>query len=110
MSKLIGRKPIEVNINSLSGGVVPVYNSQYGGWDTISKNDLISSSVQLSGSNTIIGNQIISGSLRVTQTVSASLFSGSFYGIGDILAFSGSVATRLYNLELSASVLDAGTF
>jgi len=30
-------------------------------------------------------------------------FSGSLYGIGDILAFSGSVATRLFNLEISAS-------
>jgi len=25
------------------------------------------------------------------------------YGIGDVLAFSGSVANRLYNLEISAS-------
>ena len=30
-------------------------------------------------------------------------FSGSLYGIGDVLAFSGSVATRLFNLEFSAS-------
>jgi hypothetical protein len=37
-------------------------------------------------------------------------FSGSLYGIGDILSFSGSVATRLANLEASASVLDAGQF
>jgi hypothetical protein len=110
MSKLIGRKPVELNINSEQDGNVPVYNSQYGGWDAINKNDLISSSVQLSGSNLLIGNQTISGSLRVTQAVSASIFSGSFYGIGDILAFSGSVATRLFNLELSSSVLDAGTY
>jgi hypothetical protein len=37
-------------------------------------------------------------------------FSGSLYGIGDVLTFSGSVATRLANLEASASVLDAGQF
>ena len=37
-------------------------------------------------------------------------FSGSLYGIGDVLSFSGSVATRLANLEASASVLDAGQF
>ena len=37
-------------------------------------------------------------------------FSGSLYGIGDVLAFSGSVATRLANLEASASLLDAGQF
>jgi hypothetical protein len=30
-------------------------------------------------------------------------FSGSLYGIGDVLAFSGSVHTRLFNLEISAS-------
>jgi hypothetical protein len=30
-------------------------------------------------------------------------FSGSLYGIGDVLTFSGSVATRLFNLEISAS-------
>ncbi len=37
-------------------------------------------------------------------------FSGSLYGIGDVLAFSGSIATRLANLEASASLLDAGQF
>ena len=37
-------------------------------------------------------------------------FSGSLYGIGDVLSFSGSIATRLANLEASASVLDAGQF
>ena len=37
-------------------------------------------------------------------------FSGSLYGIGDVLAFSGSVATRLANLEISASLIDAGQF
>ena len=31
-------------------------------------------------------------------------FSGSLYGIGDVLAFSGSVAGRLFNLEISASL------
>ncbi len=41
----------------------------------------------------------------------ANGFSGSLYGIGDVLAFSGSVAQRLYNLELSSSVgPDAGEF
>ena len=40
----------------------------------------------------------------------AGTFSGSLYGIGDVLAFSGSVATRLANLEASASLLDAGQF
>ncbi len=38
-------------------------------------------------------------------------FSGSLYGIGDVLAFSGSVHGRLYQLELSASFgPDSGEF
>ena len=40
----------------------------------------------------------------------ANGFSGSLYGIGDVLSFSGSVATRLANLEISASLIDAGQF
>lgn len=40
----------------------------------------------------------------------ANGFSGSLYGIGDVLTFSGSVATRLANLEISASLIDAGQF
>ncbi len=37
-------------------------------------------------------------------------FSGSLYGIGDVLSFSGSVANRLAALEASSSVMDAGQF
>jgi hypothetical protein len=37
-------------------------------------------------------------------------FSGSLYGIGDVLAFSGSVAEQFASLHLSASLLDAGQF
>jgi len=61
-----------------------------------------------------------SGSLYKVATTSASIdfryddvtiatittahgFSGSLYGIGDVLAFSGSVHGRLYQLEISAS-------
>jgi hypothetical protein len=40
----------------------------------------------------------------------ATGYSGSLYGIGDILAFSGSVSTRLSNLEASSSLIDAGAF
>jgi hypothetical protein len=47
--------------------------------------------------------------LRGTFTTTHG-FSGSLYGIGDVLSFSGSVATRLANLEASASLLDAGQF
>jgi hypothetical protein len=41
--------------------------------------------------------------VTVATITTAEGFSGSLYGIGDVLAFSGSVAGRLYNLEISAS-------
>jgi hypothetical protein len=50
-------------------------------------------------------NDVIRGKFDITNG-----FSGSLYGIGDVLSFSGSVATRLANLEASASLLDAGQF
>ena len=41
--------------------------------------------------------------VTIATITTANGFSGSLYGIGDVLAFSGSVATRLFNLEISAS-------
>lgn len=41
--------------------------------------------------------------VTIATITAASGFSGSLYGVGDVLAFSGSVATRLFNLEISAS-------
>ena len=41
--------------------------------------------------------------VTIATITTANGFSGSFYGIGDVLSFSGSVANRLYNLEISAS-------
>ena len=41
--------------------------------------------------------------VTIATITAGSGFSGSLYGIGDVLAFSGSVAGRLYNLEISAS-------
>mgnify|MGYP000872797414 CR=1 FL=1 len=40
----------------------------------------------------------------------AGYFSGSVFGIGDVLAFSGSVADQIASLHVSASLLDAGQF
>jgi len=50
-------------------------------------------------------NEQVQGTFTTTNG-----FSGSLYGIGDVLSFSGSVATRLANLEISASLIDAGQF
>jgi hypothetical protein len=41
--------------------------------------------------------------VTIATITTANGFSGSLYGIGDVLQFSGSVANRLYNLEISAS-------
>jgi hypothetical protein len=47
--------------------------------------------------------------VTIATITTGSGFSGSLYGIGDVLAFSGSVAGRLFNLEISASIgPDAG--
>jgi hypothetical protein len=47
--------------------------------------------------------------VTIATITTGSGFSGSLYGIGDVLAFSGSVAGRLINLEISASLgPDAG--
>jgi hypothetical protein len=49
--------------------------------------------------------------VTIATITTAQGFSGSLYGIGDVLQFSGSVATRLFNLEISASFgPDAGQF
>lgn len=40
----------------------------------------------------------------------AGYFSGSLYGVGDVLAFSGSLADQIASLHVSASLLDAGQF
>jgi len=41
-------------------------------------------------------NDVTRGTFDITNG-----FSGSLYGIGDVLAFSGSVATRLYDIEVA---------
>ncbi len=49
--------------------------------------------------------------VTIATITTANGFSGSLYGIGDVLAFSGSVHGRLYQLELSASFgPDSGEF
>ena len=66
MSKLIGRKPVEVNISSPRDGYIPVFNESTRLWETKDYNTL------LTGSNTFYGNQTISGSLFVSGNVFAN--------------------------------------
>jgi hypothetical protein len=73
MSKIVGRRPIEIKISSQLDGYVPVFNSTTRLWDVVNKSDLTSGSATTSGSNTFIGSQTISGSLTVTQGITSSL-------------------------------------
>ena len=64
--------------------------------------------IQASGSLYKVATTVGSVDFRYNDVTIATIttgsgFSGSLYGIGDVLAFSGSVATRLFNLEISAS-------
>jgi hypothetical protein len=79
MAKIVGRRPIELKISDQLNGYIPVFNSSSRLWGTISKNDFITGSATTSGSNLFIGNQIISGSLIVTQGITGSLFGTASY-------------------------------
>ena len=65
--------------------------------------------IQASGSLYKVATTVGSVDFRYNDVTIATIttgsgFSGSLYGIGDVLAFSGSVAGRLFNLEISASL------
>ena len=60
MSKLIGRKPVEVNISSPKQNHIPFYNETTRLWETRNINGFIT------GSNTFFGDQTITGSLFIS--------------------------------------------
>ena len=70
MSKLIGRKPVEVNISSPKQNHIPFFNETTRLWETRNVNGFIT------GSNTFIGDQTISGSLYVSGNVLAKNLQG----------------------------------
>jgi hypothetical protein len=74
MSKLIGRKPIEVNISSPKQNHIPYFNESTRLWETENINAFIT------GSNTFIGNQTISGSLFISGNVFANNLNGVVSG------------------------------
>ena len=62
--------------------------------------------IQASGSNYKVATTTTGVELRYNDVTRGTFditngFSGSLYGIGDVLAFSGSVATRLYDIEVA---------
>jgi hypothetical protein len=85
MSKLNGRKPVDIKLPDLKNGFIPIYDGTIRVWSTVDYGSLVSSSANLSGSNVFIGDQVISGSLLVTKNVTASFFTGSFVGDGSNL-------------------------
>ena len=66
MSKLIGRKPVEVNISSPKQNHIPYFNESTRLWETNNINTFIT------GSNTFNGDQTISGSLFISGNVFAN--------------------------------------
>ena len=79
MSKIVGRKPIEIKLYDQQNGRVPLFDSASRLWTTIDRYVLTSGSAVTSGSNTFTGNQTISGSLTVTQGITGSLFGTASY-------------------------------
>jgi hypothetical protein len=70
MSKLIGRKPVEVNISSPQQNHIPFFNESTRLWETRNINGFIT------GSNTFIGNQTITGSLFISGNVLSNNLQG----------------------------------
>jgi hypothetical protein len=70
MSKLIGRKPVEVNISSPKQNHIPFFNETTRLWETRNVDGFIT------GSNTFIGDQTISGSLFISGNVIAKNLEG----------------------------------
>ena len=100
MSRLNGRKPVEVNINSPKQDHVPVYNETTRLWETVTR---LSGSAQTSGSNTFAGNQTISGSLLVTNGITGSLYGTASHALSGNGAFIGSFSGSLANLQGTVS-------
>ena len=91
----------ELALNTYDG---KIFFRRSGSTDTIQEvvttNSVVTGSIRLEGTGSF-------GSLKVNDTLTINhgeaIISGSLYGIGDVLAFSGSVHSRLFNLEISAS-------
>ena len=110
MSRLNGRKPVEIKLPDLLNGHIPIYDQASRIWNTVDYNTLVSSSANISGSNIFHGDQTISGSLNVTGSVTASYFTGAFVGDGSnitniaVSGVTGLSLHKIYSGSLSASI------
>jgi hypothetical protein len=118
MSKLNGRRSVDIKLPDLLNQNVPIYDSGDRLWNTINIGDIVSGSATLSGSNIFQGDQIItgglflSGSLRVSESITGSIITGSFIGDGSQLTniplsgVTGADASRIVDGNATASISD----
>lgn len=91
MPKLVGRSPVEVNINSPKESHIPLFDEQTRLWKTISTSSLFTNiftgSNNYSGSINIDGNLIVSGSL-IAPNITGSLLGTASWAINSLTASS----------------------
>lgn len=108
MPKLVGRSPVEVNINSPEESHIPIFDEQTRLWKTISTSSLFSNiftgSNNYSGSITIDGDLIVSGSL-IAPNITGSLLGTASNAISSSYASSG---TGLFSGSFSGSFTGNG--
>jgi hypothetical protein len=112
MARLNGRSPVEIKLPDLLNQSIPIYDLGDRLWNTINVGDIVSGSAALSGSNTFNGNQIITGSLDVSQSITGSIITGAFVGDGSQLTniplsgVTGADSTRISDGNATASISD----
>lgn len=114
MGKLIGRQSVDININDLKNGHVPVYDKLRGLWTTVHPSSSLSASYATNaelldgldstvfattGSNEFIGTQVVSGS----QALTGSLIVSGTMQINNTIQ--GNIVSAL-----SASYIDGGYY
>ena len=87
MSKIVGRRPVEIKLTDQQEGRIPVFNISTRLWETIDRQVIVSGSAIVGGANTFSGDQtfidsvIVSGSIIVNNGITGSLFGTASYAI-----------------------------
>ena len=133
MGRLVGRKPIEININSPQDGHLPIYDGDLKIWGTIGSSSLFSSDGLISGSEQVyltgttgyndfsssytdLSSSFLELSSSYTSNFVSASFTGSFKGDGSQLnnvPFSGVTGLEFYsssvNILLSNLEVESGS-
>jgi hypothetical protein len=124
MGRLIGRKPIEININSPQGGHLPIYDGDLRIWGTIGSSSLFSSGGLISGSQQVyltgttgynefsasytdLSSSFLELSSSYASNFVSASFTGSFKGDGSQLnnvPFSGVTGLAFYSASVSVQL------